>query len=76
MDDNKVKNIVFAGLKQGWSYDNILCQIKYALATADESGILFICGEDSLPELTVRAENLYVTYREEYYTEKENPNDK
>lgn len=76
MTDNKVKNIVFCGLKQGWSHDNILGQIKYALATVEESDLLFICGEDSLPELTYQAEELYGKYREEYYTAKEKENDR
>ena len=66
-----VKNIVFAGLNQGWSYDNILGQIKYAISTTEQSDILFICGEDSLPELTAQAKNLYAKYREEYYKSKE-----
>lgn len=68
---NIVKNIVFAGLNQGWSYDNILGQIKYAIATPEQSDLLFICGEDSLPELTTQAEKLYGKYREEYYELKE-----
>lgn len=72
---NKAKNIVFTGLNQGWAYDNILGQIKYALATTDEAGILFACGEDSLPELTTQAESLYSKYREEYYEERNDSND-
>lgn len=63
----EIKNIIFSGLLQGWAYNNILGQVKYALATTEEADILFICGEDSLPRLTEEAENLYKQYREEYY---------
>lgn len=63
----EIKDIVFTGLKQRWSYNNILGQIKYELATIEESEILFICGEDSLPKLTEQAEKLYQEYREKYY---------
>lgn len=65
--DNIIKNIVFAGLSQGWSYDNILGQIKYAIATKEEANMLFICGEDTFPKLTEKAEDLYKEHREEYY---------
>lgn len=64
---NEVKNIVFAGLKQGWARDNIIGQIKYQLASKDEAEILFICGEDSIAEITAKSEKLYKEYREEYY---------
>ena len=63
----EIKDIVFTGLKQGWAYSNILGQIKYRLATKEESETLFICGEDSLPKLTEQAEKLYQEYREKYY---------
>ena len=67
---DKIKNIVYAGTAQGWSYNNIIGQIMYALATDDEAERLFICGEeDSIPDLRVRAEKLYNEYREEYYNE-------
>lgn len=68
----EIKNIVYAGTKQGWAYNNILGQILYALATPEEADILFICGEDSFSELTEKAEELYEKYREEYYNEMEN----
>lgn len=64
---NEIKNIVFAGLKQGWAYNNIVEQIKYAIATKEEAEILFICGEECIPEITDKAEKLYKQYREEYY---------
>lgn len=64
---NKVKNIVETGLYQGWSRDNIISQIMYKIATVEESNLLFICGDDSVPELIIKAENLYQKYREEYY---------
>lgn len=65
----KVKNIVYAGTKQGWAYNNILGQILFAIATEEEAEILFICGDDSFPELTAKAEELYEQYREKYYEE-------
>lgn len=65
--DEMIKKIVFAGLKQGWAKDNIIGQIKYHLANDEEADILFICGEDSIPEITNEAEKLYKEYREEYY---------
>ena len=64
---DKVKNIVETGLYQGWAKNNIISQIKYALATREESNLLFICGDDSVPGLTIKAENLYQKYRKEYY---------
>lgn len=64
---NEIRNIVFTGLSQGWAYDNILGQIKYSIATEEESEILFICGEDSFPELTEKAIEMYEKYRNEYY---------
>lgn len=64
---DKVKNIVEAGLYQGWAKNNIISQIKYALATREEADLLFICGKDSVPELTIKAKNLYQKYRKEYY---------
>jgi predicted ATP-dependent serine protease len=66
---NEIENIVFIGLKQGWAKDNIIGQIKYQLANKDEAEILFICGEDSIAEITAEAEKLYKEYREKYYNE-------
>ena len=65
--DNMVENIVYAGLCEGWAYNNILNQIRYAIATKREADILFICGENSIPKLTKKAEKLYKEYEEEYY---------
>ncbi len=64
---DKVKNIVETGLFQGWARDNIISQIKYEIATKEEADLLFICGDDSVPELTKKAETLFEKYREEYY---------
>lgn len=64
---DKVKNIVETGLYQGWAKNNIISQIKYALATKEEADLLFICGGDSVPRLTTKAESLYQKYRKEYY---------
>lgn len=64
---NKIKNIVETGLFQGWAKSNIISQIKYELATEEEVDLLFICGDDSIPELTEKATELYKKYRKEYY---------
>lgn len=64
---DKVKNIVYAGLYQGWSYDNIISQIMYKIATEEEANILFLWGD--IPELKTKAIVLYEKYKEEYYEE-------
>lgn len=64
----KVKNIVFAGLSQGWSYNNIISQIMFAMATKEESEPLGLWSDmDDLPYLKNQAEKAYKKYREEYY---------
>ena len=67
---DRVKNIVYCGIYQGWSKENIISQITYKIASKEESEILFICGE--IPELTKKAEELYEKYRKEYYKEYQN----
>ena len=65
---NEVKNIVFAGLKQGWAYNNIISQIMFAIASEEELELLGLwLGMDDLPDLTNKAEKLYKEYREAYY---------
>ena len=64
----EVKSIVFAGLKQGWAYNNIISQIMFAIADKEELELLGLwCDMEDLPELTDKAEKLYKEYREEYY---------
>lgn len=64
---DKVKNTVETGLYQGWSYNNIISQIMYDIATEEEADILFLCGD--IPELKTKAITLYEKYRKEYYEE-------
>lgn len=66
---DRVKNIVEAGLHQGWVRDNIVSQIMYEIASKEEADILFICGENSIPSLTSKAEELFQKYRGDYYKE-------
>lgn len=64
---NRVKNIVETGLYQGWSYENIIGQIMYEIATKEEAELLILT--DDIPELKERAYVLYEKYRKEYYEE-------
>lgn len=63
----KVKNIVYAGIFQGWAKDNIISQIMFEIATKEEIELLGLFCD--IPELEARAEKLYNEYREEYYKE-------
>ena len=62
---DRIKNIVDAGLFQGWSVSNMVLQIKYEIATEEERNLLFLT--DDIPELTERAEAVYEKYRKEYF---------
>lgn len=66
---NEIKNIVEAGLTQGWSKNNIISQIAIRIATDEEKEVLMLQNE--IPELTERATELYEKYREDYYKEVE-----
>lgn len=54
-----VKNIVDTGTFQGWSKENIISQIEYAIATKEEAEILMI---GCITELTEKATELYQKY--------------
>ena len=64
---NRVKDIVETGLHQEWSYNNIISQIMYEIATKEEAELLFLTGD--IPELKTKAITLYEKYRKEYYEE-------
>lgn len=63
----EVKDIVYTGIFQGWSKDNIISQIMFEIATNEEIELLGLFCE--LPNLEEKAANLYNKYREEYYSE-------
>lgn len=65
----EVKDIVYTGMFQGWSRNNIIMQIMFEIATNEEVELLSICDIEDLPELKAKAEKLYNRYREEYYKE-------
>ena len=63
----EIKDIVYTGMFQGWSRNNIIMQIMFEIATNEEIELLSICDIDDLTELKAKAEKLYNRYREEYY---------
>lgn len=65
----EVKNIVYTGMFQGWSENNIIMQIMFKIATNEEVELLSICDIENLSELKAKAEKLYNRYGEEYYKE-------
>lgn len=64
---SEVKDIVYGGIFQGWSKENIITQIMFEIANEDEVELLVLW--DDIPELKEKAEKLYNKYREEYYKE-------
>lgn len=63
----KVKNVVYVGIYQGWSKDNIISRIMFEIADKEELELLGLWCD--IPELEEKAEILYNEYREEYYRE-------
>ena len=63
----EIKTIVFAGLKYGWAYNNIISQIAFNLASVEElDSLKFWCNVEDLPELIDKAKKLYNKYYNEY----------
>lgn len=63
----EIKIIVFAGLKYGWAYNNIISQIAYRIATEEELDSLKVwCNVEDLPRLIDEAKKLYNKYYTEY----------
>ena len=62
---DRIKNIISAGLYQGWSYNNIISQIMYEIASDDEMELLYMWIE--IPELLEKAKKLYREYIDMYY---------
>ena len=60
-----VKDLIYSGLYQGWSRNNIISQIMYKIATNEE--IEYLGYWIDLPELKEKAEQLFNKYSKEYY---------
>lgn len=63
----EIKSIVFAGLKYGWAYNNIISQIAFRIAREEELESLELwCNVENLPELVDKAKKIYNEYYNEY----------
>ena len=64
-----IQNIIYHGLYNGLSYNNIINQIMFAIANENETELLLLWDNDSpeIKELENKAKYLYNIWREKYY---------
>ena len=60
-----VKDLIYSGLYQNWARNNIISQIMYKIASAEE--IEYLKYWDNLSELKEKAELLFDKYSKDYY---------
>lgn len=69
MENNKIKNIVYSGIYNGYALSTTLWEIAFEIATEEQKELMQLWSNlEDFDNLKNEAEELYNKYRKEYYS--------
>ena len=69
MKNNKIKNIVYCGIYNGYALSTTLWEIAFEIATEEQKELMKLWSNlEDFDNLKNEAEELYNKYRKEYYS--------